>query len=384
MIQAADFQKECLKKGFNFLTGVPCSYLKPLINFVMRDSSCRFVMAAQEGEAVGIACGAALAGQRPVVMCQNSGLGNMINPLTSLVLPYKIPMMLIMTLRGDDHDAPQHSLMGKMTTRFLDDLEIPWEDFPAREEDVAPAVERCASFLKDKSKPYAFIMKKGSLTPGQENNDRNRVSERLSLGENGLHTQNREEIQMSTREAVRHVSSRVEPKDAVISTTGWISRSLHAICDRDLNFYMTGSMGCASAIGLGLALNSPERQVFVLDGDGAVFMKMGNLATLGYYHPQNLCHIVLDNGVHASTGGQATFSSDIDLSRVARACGYPFVREVCSSKELIAALAATRVKKTLSFIHVRTLKDKQPDPRSPFALEEIKTRFEKALNYENR
>lgn len=318
MISAEDFLSEAAARGFDFYTGVPCSFLTPLINGVISDRTTRYVGAAIEGEAVAIAAGAWLAGRGPVVMCQNSGLGNTINPLTSLNWPFRIPTLLIVTWRGQPglKDEPQHELMGQVMARLLDDIDIGHRLFPRREAEVGPALQAAVAKMAERDLPYAFIMEKGSVA--EAGLDQPAIAARPPGRRLDLHGDGEAPRRFAALE--RLLDLLPEPA-AVIATTGKCGRELFTLADRPQHLYQVGSMGCASAMGLGVALNV-ERPVVVIDGDGAALMKMGNLATIGAEAPENLIHLLLDNGVHDSTGGQATVSPGVDFAAVALACGY--------------------------------------------------------------
>lgn len=318
MIDAGDFLRSLHARGFDFYTGVPCSFLTALINRTISDPVLSYVGATSEGEATGIAAGAWLAGRKPVMMCQNSGLGNAVNPLTSLNHPFRIPLLLIVTWRGQPglHDEPQHELMGQITYTLLDTLQIPHEPFPTAAGEVAAVLDRAERHMTERSLPYALVMAKDSVAeaaleaPAVAAKPGGRRDDRRSFGA------------MPPRlEALRVVQQAAPANAAVIATTGKCGRELFTLGDRPQQLYLVGSMGCASAVGLGLALNA-DCPVIVLDGDGAALMKMGNAATIGAYAPRRLIHIVLDNGVHDSTGGQSTVSSGVDFAGVAQACGY--------------------------------------------------------------
>ena len=318
MIEAARFIDEARARGLNFYTGVPCSFLTPLINRVISDRTLDYVGAASEGEAVAIAAGAWLAGRHSVVMCQNSGLGNTVNPLTSLNWPFRIPSLLIVTWRGQPglKDEPQHELMGQVTDGLLDAIDIGHAAFPDSDDSLAPVLDRAAAAMDERQLPFALIMSKGSVQdepldqmPGEP-------------PEPGAYADARLGGDRPSRMAALESLVDVAPGDAaIIATTGKCGRELFTLADRAQHLYQVGSMGCASAMGLGVALNV-ERPVVVLDGDGAALMKLGTLATIGAYRPGNLVHVVLDNGVHDSTGGQATVSAGVDFARIAAACGY--------------------------------------------------------------
>lgn len=318
MISADAFLIPARGRGFDFYSGVPCSFLTPIINRVIGDPAITYIGAVVEGEAVAIAAGAWLAGRRTVVICQNSGLGNMVNPLTSLNFPFRIPTLLIVTWRGQPgiHDEPQHELMGQITRALLDIMRIPHHDFPTAEDMIGGALAAAEAVMEQSSLPFAFVMAKDAVR--DDGLDQREPGARPR----GTHRDLREHGARPARAAVlERVLALVSDATAVVATTGKCGRELFTLADRPQHLYQVGSMGCASAMGLGIALNSTH-PVLVLDGDGAALMRMGSLATIGAHAPTNLIHIVLDNGVHDSTGGQATVSAGVEFSEVALACGY--------------------------------------------------------------
>jgi phosphonopyruvate decarboxylase len=320
MIQASDFIQPAKALGFTTWAGVPCSFLTPFINSVIDDPDMRYVSSANEGDAVATATGAALAGQRTVAMMQNSGLGNAVSPLSSLNWVFRIPVLLIITLRGEPGlpDEPQHELMGQITGRILDELQIPWDFFPRDAASVEGAL-MMANWQMDKTGlPYAFVMRKGSVAPAALQSRWQPSSRPGSFAASSI-----AEPELTRQQALSAVIEHTPQSDSiVIGTTGFTGRELSAIDDRPNQLYMVGSMGCASSFGLGLSLALPDRRVLVADGDGAALMRMGNLATVGAYAGENFQHLVLDNAMHESTGGQATVSAAVSLAGVAGACGY--------------------------------------------------------------
>jgi phosphonopyruvate decarboxylase len=349
MIEAESFLAAARERGFDFYSGVPCSFLTPFINRVIGDPAVRYVGAASEGEAVGIAAGAWLAGRDAVVMCQNSGLGNTINPLTSLNWPFRIPSLLIVTLRGEPGlgDEPQHELMGRVTTRLLDDIGVPSAGFPDDDGAIAPRLDAACAAMAETDLPYALILRKDGVAE-------------VSLDEAPLAPrpvgQHRDLIEGGPRPvriaALRRVLELVPDEAAVIATTGKCGRELFTLADRPQHLYQVGSMGCAGAMGLGVALNA-RRPVVVLDGDGAALMKLGAFATIGAQGPENLVHLVLDNGVHDSTGGQATVSANVDFAQVALACGYRRAASCDTIEGLGQALAEALATPGPALVHLR-------------------------------
>ncbi len=349
MITAGQFIAEASARGFDFYTGVPCSYLTPLINGVLSDRALRYVGAASEGEAVAIAAGAWLAGRRTVVMCQNSGLGNAVNPLTSLNAPFAIPTLFITTWRGrpGEPDEPQHEVMGRITHELIRLMELEQADFPAQPDQLGRAFDHAVDRLEATSRPFAWVLRKGDVadTSLDQPPSRRRVSGRRDdVCEHG---------ERPTRAAVlQRFLDCTDDQTAVVATTGKCGRELFTLADRPQHIYQVGSMGGASGMALGVALNT-ARKVVVLDGDGAALMKLGALATIGAYAPANLLHILLDNGVHDSTGGQPTVSATVDFAGVALACGYACAAACDSLAGFEAALEVCSGAIGPALVHVR-------------------------------
>lgn len=366
MLEASQFVETARALGFDFYAGVPCSFLTPFINYVIDDQALTYVSAANEGDAVAAVAGAYLGGRRGVAMMQNSGLGNAVSPLTSLTHIFRIPMLLICTHRGAPgvQDEPQHALMGEITEQMFDTMRIPWEIFPRRVEDVAPALARAVAHMEAHHTPYAFIMHKGTVAPHALKNQT--LPQARPAPEVTGHLFNFEQPASLTREvALRCLVEQVPEKGTVVlATTGFAGRELYAVADRPNHLYMVGSMGCISSLGLGLAMNRPDLQVYVLDGDGAALMRMGNLATVGTYGGGNLHHILLDNGAHDSTGAQSTVSANVDFAGVARACGYTEVARGEDAAALANFLVGSSQGPRFLHLRIRTgARDDLPRPR---------------------
>jgi phosphonopyruvate decarboxylase len=349
MIDAETFLNSAKMRGLSFFTGVPCSFLTPLINRVISDEKSDYVGATSEGEAVGIAAGAWLAGRENAMMCQNSGLGNAVNPLTSLNHPFRIPTLLIVTWRAgpETPDEPQHELMGRITPSLLEVMTIPHRPFPTAEEEVDGALDEAFQHMGEHGTPFAFIMAKNSvaaetLTPPPAKPPPPGNCHDLSTGGQ----------RASRVQALERLLEIIPHQAAVIATTGKCGRELFTLADRPQHLYQVGSMGCAGAMGLGVAINS-EHTVVVLDGDGAALMKLGSLATIGAQAPRNLVHVLLDNGVHDSTGGQPTVSPGVDFSAIAIACGYPKAHRCDDLEGFGQALAGAWRGRGPHFIHMR-------------------------------
>lgn len=340
-------------RGFGPYVGVPCSYLRPFIDYVIDRDDVDYIAATNEGEALSIAAGAQLAGARPVVMLQNSGLGNLVNPLTSLLEPFRIPALLIVTLRGDPEgkpDEPQHGLMGRVTRDLLRLLEVEHEWFPADDAAIESAVARAVEYTERTGRPFAFVLRK------------NVVSEYAPQHASGAAGGAREPAsgdapdvtaaRPSRREALGSVHAAMLPKTVVVATTGKTGREWFELDDRARNLYLVGSMGCAPSVALGVA-GRTDAPVLVLDGDGALLMRLEALASVGQQRPPRFVHVVLDNEAYDSTGGQRSISAGVDFPAVARACGYVTARTVDGVEALRRAVAEGQQVSGPHFIHCR-------------------------------
>lgn len=327
MIEASQFVEAARERGFDWYAGVPCSYLTPFINYVLQDPSLHYVSAANEGDAVALIAGVTLGaqnGRRGITMMQNSGLGNAVSPLTSLTWTFRLPQLLIVTWRGQPGvaDEPQHALMGPVTPAMLDTMEIPWETFPTEADAIGPALDRAIAHMDETGRPYALVMQKGSVAPYElKQSDAAARSTRCTAREQWRGAA--QDALPSRQAALQRVIAQTPAESTVVlASTGFCGRELYALDDRPNQLYMVGSMGCLTPFALGLALARPDLHVVALDGDGAALMRMGAFATLGAYGPANLTHVLLDNGAHDSTGGQATVSPQVSFAGVAAACGY--------------------------------------------------------------
>ena len=351
MIEASQFVGSAKGLGFDFWAGVPCSFLTPFINYTIGDSELTYISSANEGDAVAVATGAALGGHRSVAMMQNSGLGNAVSPLTSLNQVFRIPVLLIITLRGEPGkpDEPQHELMGQITLELLETMRIPWSWFPDREEDVENTLQTAISYMDSSGRPYALIMKKGMVAPyslGQTPGfEKPAIEHDSNANISGGQAPSRHDV-LRELVACTDISETV-----LIASTGFSGRELYAIDDRPNQLYMVGSMGCAASLGLGLSMVRPDKKIIVIDGDGAALMRLGNMATVGAYAGNNYYHLLLDNHVHESTGGQGTVSSTVNFPAVAAACGYQSIFQTAvSSREIDSFLQA----KAPAFKHIET------------------------------
>jgi phosphonopyruvate decarboxylase len=332
MIEARHFVEAARQRGFHWYAGVPCSFLTPFINYVLQDPGLRYVSMANEGDAVALIAGIAMAGdagaphRRGVTMMQNSGLGNAVSPLTSLTWTFRLPQLLIVTWRAQPGiaDEPQHALMGPITPAMLETMQIPWELFPTEAAAIGGALDRATKHMDETGRPYALVMQKGSVAASPLRRGAGAFAERAAAPRAATRTQRlAPEARPSRQEALRLVVAHTPVASTVLlASTGFCGRELYAIADRPNHLYMVGSMGCVLPLALGLALARPDLRVIALDGDGSALMRMGAFATAGAYGPPNLLHLLLDNGMHDSTGGQATVSPNVAFADVAAACGY--------------------------------------------------------------
>lgn len=349
MIDADDFLTPAKELGYDFYCGVPCSFLTPFINSAITNPSLDYVAATSEGEAVAVAAGAWLAGRKTVVMCQNSGLGNAVNPLTSLNYPFQIPTLFITTLRGAPGlaDEPQHELMGRITHQLLDVMEIKHAGFPKDRSTVQAALQMAEDQMTETHLPYAMTMSKGSVS------DSAPVPQPTTATKSGDVHNFVDGTEFPSRIAtLERLLAAAPDSAAIIATTGKCGRELFTLEDREQHLYQVGSMGCAAAMGLGVALNT-DRKTIVIDGDGALLMKMGSLATIGSYAPENLIHIVLDNASYDSTGGQPTVSPGIDFAQIAASSGYTQGYQCASVSGFDKALSLTLTQSGPHLIHMK-------------------------------
>ncbi|MEO3973610.1 phosphonopyruvate decarboxylase [Streptomyces sp. CAU 1734] len=335
MIYPEDFYSLLKARGITRFAGVPCSYLSGPVELLERRGC--YTAAANEGVALALAAGSALVGERTGVLIQNSGLGNLINPLTSLVIPYGLGITVFMSLRGwpdPSVDEPQHAVMGAAGHAVLDALGVRHWTLDGSAADAANVLDAAVEHMNTGS-PAFVMVPKGTIGP---------ATAEAAPKDHGF----------GRAEAIRSVVGTLPPSAAIIATTGYISRELCAMADRLGNLYMQGSMGHAAALGLGLAVSDPHRPVIVLDGDGAALMHLGTLSTVGGVAPEHFVHIVLDNGVYASTGSQPTTSGTTDFVQVARAAGFRTAVGCENGDQLAAALAGALRTQGPHFIAVRT------------------------------
>ena len=331
-----------------FYTGVPDSQLKALCNYLMATYGIdpkRHVIAANEGNCTALAAGYHLAtGKVPVVYMQNSGEGNVVNPVASLLNDkvYAIPVIFIIGWRGEPgvHDEPQHIYQGEVTVKLLEDLDIATFIIgkETTDEEVANAMNEFRAVLA-KGKDVAFVIRKGALTDAPKVVYKN-------------------EYAMLREEIIQHVV-KASGNDPIISTTGKASRELFETRvangqSHKYDFLTVGSMGHSSSIALGVAINKPEQRIWCVDGDGAVLMHMGAMAVIGANRPKNLVHVIINNGAHETVGGMPTVAGSVDLVAIAKACGYPNAICVDNFDDLDKELETAKERGELSLVEVKS------------------------------
>jgi phosphonopyruvate decarboxylase len=338
------------ENNFGPFTGVPCSLISGLISYIERAEDSQYYIASSEGEAMGIAGGLALAGKMPVVMMQNDGYGNAINPLSSLQLVYNLPALLLVTWRaepGAKPDAVQHQIMGDTLIDLLNTFNIQYGVLDDDLDSAKELIRKAYAYAANENKPYAIIIRRGIIAKDKGS----------AIGP---------KPDLPLRIDYMNVLAEEAESDAVLlGTTGFTGRELKQAIERPGTFYTAGSMGCIGSIGLGIASQFKDRKVYVLDGDGALLMKMGTLATIGYYQPQNLVHVVFDNAQYESTGGQSTVSSKTDFAKLALACSYAAARSVTTLDEFREFIIDHRQLNGPVFCHVKVQPGTLPDLKRP-------------------
>ncbi|HZO38444.1 MAG TPA: thiamine pyrophosphate-dependent enzyme [Methylomirabilota bacterium] len=372
------------RHGFDFFTGVPCSLVEDLIAALETHPRFPWLAAVREDVAVGLAAGAWLGGRRPVVVMQNSGLGTSLNALASLSLMYGLPALLLVTWRGyQGKDAPEHILMGEISPGLLDLLGIPHRVLSpdSIEEHLAWATRE----LDAREIPVALLVPPGVVVAPEATRHsgtaRAAATTALSsasapaIAAPALPAEIRPVI--SRRQALAAALKELGDAPA-IHANGFICRESFGIGDRPQNFYMIGSMGLAAPIGLGVALARPAHRAVVFDGDGNVLMSLGTLAMVGSLAPRNLVHVVFDNEVYGSTGGQRSPSRETRLDRLALGAGYRTVTAATTPDEI--ALALRSAADGPHFVLVKVTTEESPAPRIPHTPRAIRDRFRSILS----
>ena len=332
--------------GVDFFTGVPDSYLNVFCDYALEYLRDKNVIAANEGNAAAIAAGHYIAsGNIPLVYMQNSGIGSALNPLVSLAdrRVYSVPMILLIGWRGQgdsEADHPQHTFQGEITTKLMDDIEIPYSILTDDIDDFNEAAEKAVRYCRSQRRAYALIAPKGVMAGEKKNTS-------------GA------EYSMSREEAIELIIDAM-PKNAIFfATTGRAARELYFLRekrgeDHSRDFLNIGAMGHVSSFALGVALEKSDRPLVVLDGDGAAIMHLGALATIGTRRLPNLIHIVLNNGAHESVGNQPSAGQSIDFTKIAEACGYASIgKAVTTRDELSDALLKLSGRGEAAFIDCR-------------------------------
>lgn len=346
--------------GIDFFAGVPDSLLKNICAYISDNIDRKHnIIAANEGGAIGLAAGHYLAtGKIGCVYMQNSGEGNIINPLASLTDKevYNIPILLLIGWRGRPgvHDEPQHVKQGKVTTSLLNIMGIDYTILSKDEEIAGKQIKAAVEFMKATNEVYALII---------ENDTFNTYAIQNAVKNN---------LKFSREEAIQIVAGTLDEKDVIVSTTGMISRELFEYRtvkgeNHERDFLTVGSMGYASQIALGIALEKPDRRIWCFDGDGAAIMHMGGMAIIADKAPKNYLHIVFNNGAHDSVGGQPTVGLDIDLCAMAKAVGYKAAYSTDNKTELISILDAIKKQDGPVIVQICVKKGNRKDLGRPTA-----------------
>jgi phosphonopyruvate decarboxylase len=369
--------------GYDVFTGVPCSLVESLIGALERRRDRPYVPAVREDVAVGIAAGAWLAGRTPAVLMQNSGLGTGLNALVSLSLLYRLPALLLVTWRGHGgRDAPEHLLMGEVSPRLLDLVGLPHRVPSAAS--LAGDVRWARDESERRERPVALLLPPGLIATGPGPADAAPVGPppRPAAPAGSPEAPLRPEL---SRYAALRAAIGALGDEPVVHANGYICRESHAVKDRPQNFYMVGSMGCAAAIALGVALARPRRKTVVFDGDGNLLMSLGVLAMIGGGPvpgdppPANLVHVVFDNEVYGSTGNQRSPAGQVRLDRLAAAAGYATACAATSADGIRDAVAAALSADGPAFVLAKVTAVEEDVPRIPYAPEAIRDRFRAAL-----
>ncbi len=349
-----------IKNKITFFTGVPDSLLKNICAFISDNIDQRnHIIAANEGNAIAIGMGYHLAtGKLPLVYMQNSGLGNCINPLLSLAdsKVYSIPLLLMIGWRGEPgvEDEPQHKKQGEVTLKLLEDMDIPYEILSpdTSDEKANNIITKISSNSLENNKPHAIVIRKDSFSEYKPNKETNI------------------EFPISREEAINTIINNLDEKDILVSTTGVASRELFEIREslkqtHNKDFLTVGGMGHANQIALGIALQKPDKRIFCIDGDGSILMHMGSLAINGNIKCNNFKHIVLNNGVHDSVGGQPTVGFNTNFINIAKACGYDLVLYAETIDEIANCMNDLKLFDGTVFLEVKVKKGFRKDLGRP-------------------
>ncbi len=374
MLSTQLFGDELKRRGYDFFAGVPCSFLQNLINYAINTGS--YVASANEGDAVATAAGAALAGRKSIVLMQNSGLTNATSPLTSLNAIFRLPVLGFVSLRGEPGipDEPQHQLMGRITTQMLDLMDVRWEFLSADQAEAAHQLARADDALA-RGETFFFVVKKDTF-------DKVALAARPAstavAGAKRIRT--RADAKPMRFDALKSIVTASGTDTLRLATTGYTGRELGTVEDNAQNFYQVGSMGCVGSLGLGLAMARPDKDVVVIDGDGALLMRLGALPVIAHYAPANLLHLVLDNQCYESTGKQASVAGNVDFVELAAASGCSRVVYLHDLAELEDCIRTWKREKGLTFACLRIAAGVRADlPRPALTPVQVKERFQEAL-----
>lgn len=354
MISCEHFFNALKSNHIDFFTGVPDSLLKDFCAYITDTlPKEQNIIAANEGNAVALAAGHYLATGKPgMVYLQNSGLGNCVNPLTSLNDPdvYSIPLLLLIGWRGEPgvKDEPQHVKMGKVTLPLLDTLGIPYE---LLNENYEKTLQKAQNHFETAKSPFAIVVKKGTFETYQ------------------FKTKKETNFPFNREDAIKEIMPLLDKRDIIISTTGKASRELFEYGENEKNtekFFLTvGSMGHSSSIALGIALKKKNRNVFCFDGDGALLMHMGVLATIGDLKLRNFKHVIFNNYAHDSVGGQPTSTENINISSIAKSCGYAYTATAASKEEIQQEIQKMRLIEGPTLLEIKVNKGSRKDLGRP-------------------
>lgn len=332
MINPRSFFNEIKKLKIDFFTGVPDSLLKNFCFYISDNvNEDRHIISANEGNSIGMACGHYISSGKPaLVYMQNSGFGNSINPITSLADKevYGIPMLILVGWRGEPgvSDEPQHIKQGRVSEDLLKVLELPYSIL-GPDSDYKRILKDAYIQATENSCPAVILVQKGTFSEYLPN---------FSKASEFEH-------QLTRENAIKMIIGQAKEKDIFISTTGVASRELfeireHLNQEHDKDFLTVGGMGHTNSIAFGIAISNKDQRVICLDGDGSALMHMGSIAILGDQRISNMIYILLNNGVHDSVGGQPTVATNINFSKIASACGFSYIKEATSQKELVYEL----------------------------------------------
>ena len=360
MINTKFFFKKLLEENIEFFAGVPDSLLKNICSYITDNTSQKnHIIAANEGNALALGIGYHLAsGKLPLIYMQNSGIGNIVNPLLSLADPdvYSVPMLLMIGWRGEPgvKDEPQHKKQGRVTLELLEAMEVPYKviSIDTSDEEAEEIIKKASKEALKNNAPYAIVVKKGSFS------------------EYKLKKNETANLPLFREDVIKIIVNNLDDKDIIVSTTGVASRELFEYREElkqghEKDFLTVGGMGHANQIALGVALQKPNRRVFCLDGDGAALMHMGSLAINGNIECNNFKHIIFNNGAHDSVGGQPTVGYTTDFQSIAKASGYDLVLQAETNEEVVKCIESLKAFEGKVFLELKTKKGFRKDLGRP-------------------